>query len=91
MTFAGWLDENWAAHQRLHDSCATPRLRHLIAAGKQAGAIGAKVAGAGGGGCIAFFCPEPEARADVFRSHRAGCCDAQGGGAKITRQGTRAE
>lgn len=63
--FAHWLDENWAAHQRLHDSCATPRLHHLIAAGKRAGALGAKVAGAGGGGCIAFFCPEPEARRSV--------------------------
>src|SRR5205085_3280442 len=29
-TFAHCLDENWAAHQRLHDSCATPRLHHLI-------------------------------------------------------------
>ena len=36
--FAGWLDENWAAHQRLHDSCASPRLHHLIAVGKRAGA-----------------------------------------------------
>jgi D-glycero-alpha-D-manno-heptose-7-phosphate kinase len=72
--FASSLDENWAAHQRLHDSCATPRLHHLIAVGKQAGALGAKVAGAGGGGCIAYFCPEPEARLAVEQALVAEGC-----------------
>jgi D-glycero-alpha-D-manno-heptose-7-phosphate kinase len=72
--FAGWLDENWAAHRRLHDSCATPRLHYLISTGKQAGALGAKVAGAGGGGCIAFLCPEPEARVSVEQALSAEGC-----------------
>jgi D-glycero-alpha-D-manno-heptose-7-phosphate kinase len=72
--FADCLNENWAAHQRLHDSCATPRLHHLIAVGRNAGALGAKVAGAGGGGCIAFLCPEPEARLSVEQALRAEGC-----------------
>jgi D-glycero-alpha-D-manno-heptose-7-phosphate kinase len=53
--FAGLLNENWKAHQRLHESCATPRLHDLIARGLSSGALGAKVCGAGGGGCIVFL------------------------------------
>ena len=58
------LDENWKAHQQLHPSCSTPRLVELIAAGKASGAWGAKVCGAGGGGCIVFVVPL-ERRAQV--------------------------
>lgn len=56
------LNENWLAHQQLHESCATERLHELIRQGKEAGAWGAKVCGAGGGGCIVFYVP-PERHA----------------------------
>jgi D-glycero-alpha-D-manno-heptose-7-phosphate kinase len=66
--FAELLDENWAAHRRLHPSCTTPRLLELIAVGKAAGAAGAKVCGAGGGGCIIYWCPDLGARRQVERA-----------------------
>jgi D-glycero-alpha-D-manno-heptose-7-phosphate kinase len=59
---AGLLDENWRAHQELHPACATPRLHELMERGKEAGAWGGKVCGAGGGGAIVFYVP-PEAHA----------------------------
>jgi D-glycero-alpha-D-manno-heptose-7-phosphate kinase len=65
--FAALLDANWEAHQRLHPSCATSRLHDLIALGKAQGAWGAKVCGAGGGGCIVFHVP-PERRRQVSRA-----------------------
>lgn len=61
---ASLLDANWEAHQRLHSSCATPRLHELIALGKARGAWGAKVCGAGGGGAIVYLVP-PERRRQV--------------------------
>jgi D-glycero-alpha-D-manno-heptose-7-phosphate kinase len=71
---ASLLDANWEAHQRLHPSCATPRLHQLIALGKSRGAWGAKVCGAGGGGSIVFLVP-PESRAAVSAALlEAGAC-----------------
>jgi len=54
---ASLLDANWEAHQRLHPSCSTARLHELITIGKEHGAWGAKVCGAGGGGAIVFLVP----------------------------------
>ncbi len=62
--FAALLDANWEAHQRLHPSCSTARLLDLIAIGKEHGAWGAKVCGAGGGGAI-VFCVPPRRRQAV--------------------------
>ncbi len=53
--FASLLDENWKYHQMLHPSCATPELQRFIDVGHEHGALGAKVCGAGGGGCIVFY------------------------------------
>lgn len=44
--------------QRLAPNITTPQMNHLIDVAVNNGAIGAKVCGAGGGGCIAFFCEE---------------------------------
>lgn len=44
--------------KRLAPKITTPQMDHLIDRAYGAGAIGAKVCGAGGGGCIAFFCEE---------------------------------
>jgi D-glycero-alpha-D-manno-heptose-7-phosphate kinase len=53
--FAALLNENWKYHQMLHPTCATPELQHFIDAGLQSGALGAKVCGAGGGGCVVYL------------------------------------
>jgi D-glycero-alpha-D-manno-heptose-7-phosphate kinase len=50
--------------KRLAPNITTPKMDELIEIAYNNGAIGAKVCGAGGGGCIAFFC-EAERRAVV--------------------------
>jgi mevalonate kinase len=52
------LDEN---HRLLGAiGVSTPRLDALVALARAAGAVGAKLAGAGGGGVVLALCPEPE-------------------------------
>lgn len=56
-----------AAHpqrQRLSPNITTPQMDHLIETALFNGAIAAKVCGAGGGGCIAFYCKDGR-RSDV--------------------------
>ena len=43
---------------------STPMIDRIISGARRAGAVGAKVCGAGGGGCVALVI-EPEARARV--------------------------
>ena len=52
------------ARKRLSPNITTPHMDHLIEVAEANGAIATKVCGAGGGGCIAFFCEEGR-RADV--------------------------
>lgn len=63
------LDQNWVefgeiidrahpARKRLSPNITTPQMDNFIEIAMQNGAIGAKVCGAGGGGCIAFFCED---------------------------------
>ena len=44
--------------KRLAPNITTPKMDELIEIAYASGAVGAKVCGAGGGGCIAFFCEE---------------------------------
>ena len=53
---AGVLTVNREAARRLHPGTVTPRMDELFAAGVQAGAVGAKACGEGGGGCLLFLC-----------------------------------
>lgn len=53
--------------KRLSPHITTPYMDHLIDTAVTNGAIAPKVCGAGGGGCIAFFC-EDGRKADVERS-----------------------
>jgi len=59
-TFAELLNENWKYHQMLHPTCNTDELQKFIAAGLVSGALGAKVCGAGGGGCIVYYARDNE-------------------------------
>lgn len=59
-----------AAHpqrKRLSPNMTTPQMDRLIDTAVANGAIAAKVCGAGGGGCIAFFCEEGR-RSDVEKA-----------------------
>ena len=51
------LHEGWAVKKTLASNVSNPVIDELYAAGKNAGAWGGKVLGAGGGGCIMFLSP----------------------------------
>jgi D-glycero-alpha-D-manno-heptose-7-phosphate kinase len=55
--------------KKLSPNITTPRMDELIDTAIKNGAIAAKVCGAGGGGCIAFFCEEGK-KADVENALR---------------------
>jgi D-glycero-alpha-D-manno-heptose-7-phosphate kinase len=56
--------EEWASRRELVPTITTPFIDELIGIAKQHGAEAAKVCGAGGGGCVAFYC-QPGRKADV--------------------------
>lgn len=58
------LREEWAHRRKNAPGITTPLIDTLVAVAKKAGARGAKVCGAGGGGCV-FFLVERGARAKV--------------------------
>jgi D-glycero-alpha-D-manno-heptose-7-phosphate kinase len=55
------LREEWKLRKTNAPRITTPLIETLIAAARRKGALAAKVCGAGGGGCVVFFC-EPDAR-----------------------------
>lgn len=72
------IDRNWEAtgeilrkahpqRRRLAPNISTPRMDELIDVALANGAIAPKICGAGGGGCIAFFCEEGR-KADVEKA-----------------------
>jgi len=67
------LDEEWRARRTLAPVVSNERIEALIAAAREAGALAAKVCGAGGGGCIALLA-EPERHAAI-----AAAMEAEGG------------
>ena len=48
--------EEWASRRELAPGITTPFINRLIEIARAAGAEAAKVCGAGGGGCVAFYC-----------------------------------
>jgi len=56
--------EEWEFRRRNLPAITTPTIDRIIAAARRQGALGGKVCGAGGGGCLALVI-EPEARARV--------------------------
>ncbi len=57
----------WSHRRRLAPEVTTPGIESLLSAAGTAGAWGAKVCGAGGGGCVAVLTP-PDARPAVERA-----------------------
>ena len=54
----GILTRAFPARKRLSPNITTPQMDHLIETALASGAIATKVCGAGGGGCIAFYCED---------------------------------
>lgn len=54
--FADILSENWRYQKALDASVTNPQIESLFAKAFEAGAIGGKACGAGGGGCLLFCC-----------------------------------
>lgn len=52
------LGEEWQNRRALAEGVSTPFIEELIEIARAAGAPNAKVCGAGGGGCVVFFCGE---------------------------------
>jgi D-glycero-alpha-D-manno-heptose-7-phosphate kinase len=64
------LREEWSHRRRNSPGITTPLIDRLVAATRRAGSTGAKVCGAGGGGCVVFLV-EPDARTAVVRQIEA--------------------
>jgi D-glycero-alpha-D-manno-heptose-7-phosphate kinase len=57
--FGEILAELWEHKKRLAVGVSNPRIDELYALARQHGAIGGKIAGAGGGGFLVLYCEEP--------------------------------
>ena len=55
-SFGQMLNENWKNQKRLHPSVTNPQIDSLFDLALENGAIGGKACGAGGGGCLIFWC-----------------------------------
>ena len=55
----GLLDESWALKKQMASNVSNGRLDTLYERAREAGATGGKISGAGAGGCLLLFVPEP--------------------------------
>jgi D-glycero-alpha-D-manno-heptose-7-phosphate kinase len=55
-SFGALLGENWRCQKDLHPSITNETVEGLFRAADRAGAISGKACGAGGGGCLLFWC-----------------------------------
>lgn len=67
--FGALLHDAWLYKQKLASAISNPYLDELYATARQHGALGGKIAGAGGGGYLFFYCPA--ARKPVVAAHLA--------------------
>ena len=63
------LREEWSYRRKNAPGISTPTIDHLVTIARRAGSLGAKVCGAGGGGCV-FFLVERGAQECVSRALR---------------------
>ncbi len=54
--FGELLTQNWFNQKKLHPSVTNERIENLFRIATTHGAIGGKACGAGGGGCLLFYC-----------------------------------
>ncbi len=65
------MDADWEVRRSLASGISTPECERLLAAARSAGASGARLCGAGGGGCLVALAP-PDRRDAVTRALEAG-------------------
>jgi D-glycero-alpha-D-manno-heptose-7-phosphate kinase len=63
------MHRSWEIKDQLNPAAVSPRLRLLYDAAREAGAVGGKVSGAGGGGFMVFVVP-PERRSSFIQNMR---------------------
>jgi D-glycero-alpha-D-manno-heptose-7-phosphate kinase len=51
------LDESWQYKKQLASGISNGKIEELYTIARKAGALGGKLTGAGGGGCLLFYCP----------------------------------
>jgi D-glycero-alpha-D-manno-heptose-7-phosphate kinase len=78
------MREEWTARRKNAPGITTPLIDRLVSAARRAGSTGAKVCGAGGGGCVVFL-TEPDARDKVARA--VASAGAEVLDAKVARRG----
>ncbi len=59
--FGQLISENWRNQKRLHPSVTNADIDGLFGAAMNNGAVGGKACGAGGGGCLLFYCQSDSA------------------------------
>jgi D-glycero-alpha-D-manno-heptose-7-phosphate kinase len=60
--FGELMDQHWQSKKRLARDITNPRIDYLYELGRDNGAIGGKISGAGGGGFLMFYCEEDKTR-----------------------------
>ncbi len=55
--FGRLLGRNWECQKRLHPAVNNDQIERLFQVAASHGALGGKACGAGGGGCLMFYCP----------------------------------
>jgi hypothetical protein len=66
------MSSEWKARRALVEGVSTPQIDKAIRAATRAGAWGAKVCGAGGGGCIVFLAPKDKRAAVIDAVSKTG-------------------
>lgn len=59
-TFGALMHEHWERKRKRSSGMSNPQIDAWYQMGRQAGAIGGKLVGAGGGGFLMFYAPEPQ-------------------------------
>ena len=82
------MNREWELRKRLAPGVTTPAIDNLIKQARSAGALGAKVCGAGGGGCIVSLAEPTEVVAVSSALSKGGAtilpCDVDTNGLQIT-------
>lgn len=65
--FGDLLGQNWKHQKQLDSSITNEQMEDLFRVALESGALSGKACGAGGGGCVVFFCA-PGKKADVARA-----------------------
>ena len=71
--FADLLNRNWRAQKALHPSTTNEMMERAFAVALEKGALAGKALGAGGGGCLYFYCREGTGKQVEQAIEKTGC------------------